>query len=280
MEKSTFPVDDAQLNGWCDEFPDTAQALLCVRYALAFNTMDADWLKGTFASTVTYGSQSVLETLQGQEAVWDYLSGKIRTLRAKPARRPRCELGVSETGRPCVLMYQPQGVYDRTWLDVPLVRVDIKTGVNGLAIEIFMITVVPSPASAKRSGIYPGVKEDVHERARRFIRPGDDYDAGLRFSIFLLDGEMSLDLRMMEESEKVMAAFPGSIRSTLITTQRTLASDELDQAGFIGFPSVAVFWKDEIIFRHEGLAFADHLIPEIQKMTALHVVTAAQENKE
>ena len=160
-----------------------------------------------------------------------------------------------------------------------MVRVDIKTGVNGLAIEIFMITVVPSPASAKRSGIYPGVKEDVHERARRFIRPGDDF-AGLRFSIFLLDGEMSLDLRMMEESEKVMAAFPGSIRSTLITTQRTLASDELDQAGFVGFPAVAVFWRDEIIFRHQGLIPADRLIPEIVKMTALHVVTASQENKE
>jgi hypothetical protein len=278
MEKSTFFVDDARLNGWCKEFSDTAQAALCVRYALAFNAMDAGWLKDTLASTVTYGSQSVLETLQGKEAVWDYLSGKIHSLRSNPKRRPRCELGVSEIGKPCVLMYQPQGAYDRTWLDIPLASVDIKMDNDGLASEIFMITAVPSPASAKRSGIYPGVKEDVHERAKRFIRPGDDY-AGLRFSFFLLDGKMSLDRRMMEESEKVLAAFPGSIRSTLITSQRTSTADELDQVGFVGFPSVAVFWRDEIIYQHQGLIIADSLISEITKMTVLHVVTAAQANR-
>jgi hypothetical protein len=41
-------------------------------------------------------------------------------------------------------MYQPQDAYDRTWLDIPLVSVDIKTDNDGLASEIFMITAVPS----------------------------------------------------------------------------------------------------------------------------------------
>jgi hypothetical protein len=65
-----------------------------------FNAMDAGWLKDTLATTVTYGSQSVLETLHGKGAVWDYLSGKTYSHRSNPKRRPRCELGVSEIGKP------------------------------------------------------------------------------------------------------------------------------------------------------------------------------------
>jgi hypothetical protein len=273
MGKLALSVDDEQLTRWCNQFPKNAQAMLCVRYALAYNTMDVNWLKGTLAPTVTYGSQSVSETLQGKSPVWDYLSGKISHLRTIPERQPRCELGINEMDEPCVLMYQPQGFYDRAWLEVPLARVDIKQGVGGMAREIFMITAVPSPASALRSGIFPGIKKDAHENARRFIRPGNDYK-GLRFSFFLLDGEMQLDRKMLAEAETALAAFPGALKSILITTQRTSAADELDEAGFVGFPSVAVFWQDEIIFRHEGLIASHNLIQKIKEITVLHVHSA------
>jgi hypothetical protein len=156
--------------------------------------------------------------------------------------------------------------------------VAIKSDEDGKASEIFMITVVPSPASAKRSGIYPGVKEAVHERSRRFIRPDNNY-AGLRFAFFLLNGEMPLDRWMMEESAKVLDVFPGSESSVLITTERTSDPDDLDIAGFLGFPAVAVFWRNEIIFRYEGLINADHLISEIQKITVLHMVKNAPKIK-
>jgi len=271
ISKKKLSIDDFQLKQWITQFPDTAQAELCVRYALFFNSLNIDWLLGVLARTVTYGSQSVDETLTGQDSVWEYLAGKIYTLRKKPERRPRCELGINTAEQPCVLMYQPQGIYDRSWLSTPLASVQIKADGKGFAADFFMITAVPCPATAKRSGIYPGVAEPVQERAKRFIRPADDY-TGLRFAYFLLDGEISLDRRMMEESKMVLEAFPGAASSIFLTTKRKSAADEFDRAGFIGFPAIAVSWMGEIIFRHQGLISADRLIPEIKKMTPLHVV--------
>lgn len=266
------PLDDAPVRHWIGQFSQPAQAELCVRYALVFNTLNVNWLAKMFSPQVTYGSQSVFETLNGYKAVWEYLSGKIETLGVKPAVRPRAELASDLDGAPCTLMFQPKGKFDCNWLELPLAYVTFKTDARGLASSIFMVTGVPSPASARRSGIFPGVRDAVHERARQFIRPRDNYQ-GLRFSYFLLDGKMRLDLEMMEVAAKVQEAFPGATSSTLVTTGRTSAADELDEIGFIGFPAVAVYWQGEILFRHEGLVSADFLIEKIKGMTAMHVVT-------
>ena len=271
MTKLQLPLGGDRLSEWIARFPKPSPAEFCVRYALAFNTLKSDWLSGVLAPFVTYGSQSVFETLKGKKQVWDYIAGKIETLSLQADSQPRAELATDFNGNPCVLMYQPKGNYDRTWLNTPLASVEIKVDDQELASEIFMITTVPAPATTERSGIYPGVHDTVHERAKRFIRPQADY-RGLQFSYFLLDGKMRLDLKMVEAAAKVQPAFPGATSSTMITSERTSARDELDEVGFIGFPAVAVYWQGETIYRHEGLVFADSLIAAIKQMTQMHVV--------
>ncbi len=226
---------------------------------------------------MTYGSQAVFEVLEGKARVWEYLAGKIDTLRSKRDRRPRCELGTDSSNKPCVLMFQPQGPYDRAWLDTPLASVECSADENGLATSIFMITSVPPPSLATRSGLYPGVREAVHERARRFIRPGAEYH-GLRFALFLLDGNISLDRMMLEEAETVLAAFPGASRSVFLTSKQTSERDELDELNFAGFPSVAVFWQDEVVYKHEGFIPAQNLIDVVRDMTTLHVISETATN--
>ena len=38
-------LTDGSIKKWCSDFSDTSQAELCVRYALAFNTLDVGWLE-------------------------------------------------------------------------------------------------------------------------------------------------------------------------------------------------------------------------------------------
>jgi len=270
-EHRTSPLEREQIQQWIGQFPNPAQAELCVRYALMFNTLAACWMDGRLSPFVTYGSQSVFETLKGKRHVREYFSGKVENLRASPATQPRAELAVDINGFPCVVMFQPQDDYDRNWLDSPRAYVTFEPDALGLAISIFMITSVPSPASPVRSGIYPGVETAVRERGKGFVRPSDDFE-GMHFSYFLLNGQMRLDQLMMEVAVKVEAAFPGSTRSTMNTANRTSEKDELDEVGFYGFPSVAVYWRDKIVYRHEGLIPAQKLMDEIRKIAALHVV--------
>ena len=272
MSIRPIPTDN-NIQIWCSKFLDRSQAEFCVRYALVFNTLDVGWLEDTLSPSVTYGSQSVLETMVGISRVWEYLTGKMETLCLNHDRQPRCELAICVDGNPCVLMFQPQSAYDRNWLDSPLASLVIKTDDKCLATEFFMITVVPSPSLAERSGIYPGIEEDVHEHAKRFIRPSTDYK-GLRFSYYLLDGKLSLDRRMVEESEQVLKAFPGAERRIIISlAPNSEEYDEILSVGFKGFPSVAVFWKGEIIYRHQGLVLANLLITVIKDTASMYVVT-------
>jgi hypothetical protein len=218
---------------------------------------------------VSYDSQSVLSTLEGLPEVWEYLSGKIRTLKRSQGRQPLCELATSIYGDPCVLVYQPRSTYDANWLNVPVAFMVIKTDDQGLAKEFSLITMAPPPSSAKGSGIWPGAEENVQERPRPALSLKGDYRE-LRFTYYLLNGEMSLDKRAVEESEKVLEAFPGAERRIIIALSPNAEEyDEIRSVGFLGFPSVAVFWKEEAIYRHEGLASAEALITAVKSITTL-----------
>lgn len=78
---------------WRAESNSPASAALCLRYALAFNTLNFQWLDEVLSREVSYESQSVLDKLEGVSAVSDYLRGKILTLR-RTRKTVRCELAM------------------------------------------------------------------------------------------------------------------------------------------------------------------------------------------
>ena len=53
--------DDTRTADWIAASDKPVLARACTRYALAFNTLDRDWLNGLFADDVQYGSQQVFD---------------------------------------------------------------------------------------------------------------------------------------------------------------------------------------------------------------------------
>jgi hypothetical protein len=97
MRLRELPVNDS-ISRWVDEQESADSARACLRYAVAFNSLDASWLENSLSSFVTYDSQSVhingaANPQRRRDAVFSYWSDKIKTLRNCPSRRPRFELG-------------------------------------------------------------------------------------------------------------------------------------------------------------------------------------------
>jgi hypothetical protein len=84
------PAEVAWLQSLTD--PRLGEALL--RYARAFNLLDASWLVDAIADEASYDSQQVFETLRGRAKIARYLGGKITTLQREVAStKVRMELG-------------------------------------------------------------------------------------------------------------------------------------------------------------------------------------------
>lgn len=257
---------------WQTATASRAETFLCLRYALAFNQLDATWLDGALAPEVTYESQSVFDVLTGPDAVMEYLRGKLNTLRQNPDTKVRAELALLPQGRPCVAMFQGRNAYHANWLDQAMAATTFSAGSNGRAVRILMITTVPSPATTRRSGIYPGVDAPPTETPKRFIRPTADYQ-GLRFEVFLLDGQMGLDREMRARMRQALDSFPGAQYLEFNSQQMKVDEHErVGLAGFNGFPGVAAYWREHLIHTHQGLIDDPAYTEEVERATALHVV--------
>jgi hypothetical protein len=276
MRLRELPVNDS-ISRWVDEQESADSARACLRYAVAFNSLDASWLENSLSPFATYDSQSVhingaANPLRGRDAVFYYWSDKIKTLRNNPSRRPRFELATTSLGQPCAAGFQPAGDFYQNWLQKPVVNLALGADIDGLIISALMITVAPDPASCSRSGIFPGIEVPVKETPRNFIRPSSGFE-GLRFSFFLLDGKMRLDKRMVETAQLTLANFPEA-KSKLMIWQEMSDSEmgELTSAQFSGFPAVAVYYLDQCIFRHQGLISPESLTEAVKGVSKLHVV--------
>ena len=129
----------------------------CVRYAMAFNSLDVDWLIGVISPAVKYESQSVFAALVGRNKVMSHLRGKIESIRKSLDTLPRFELANTQSGEPCVAGFQKQGELDNSWLAKPIANVVFQHDENGLISSILIITVPPPPEAAILSGLSPGL---------------------------------------------------------------------------------------------------------------------------
>ncbi len=251
------------VRSWLDAQNSAPLAQACVRYALTVNTLDERWLDGIFTSAVTYESQSSFELFEGRSKVKRYLAGKVELLRERPELTTRYELGILESGEPCVLGFQSAGAHDHNWLERALVAVTFKVDATGLVERVFLITVVPDPAAATRCELYPGVKEEVFERPLSISKEPEDWSA-LLFLVMLNDVSSAQECRMVEEANTAFGLFPGSSLRVIKSVEPSEAMGEsmhktLAKLSFVAFPSIALLWLDEILWRHQGLVDCDTL---------------------
>lgn len=159
---------DPRTTEWIVTSHKPALAEACVRYALAFNTLERAWLAGLLADDVQYGSQQVFDIVHGRTPVCEHLGRKIEALRALPGREPRFELARSPTFGECLAGFERLEAAERNWLARPGLTAVLTVNAAGRVASVMIVTVAPSPAHVQRSGIYPGIGSGtVHEIAQR-----------------------------------------------------------------------------------------------------------------
>jgi hypothetical protein len=148
--------DDESVGRWIHSQDDTALAVACVHYAMAFNSLDESWLDGVLARSITYESQSVFEKLSGRVRVVGHLLAKLEAIQAMTESRPIFEIGL-QSGAPCVIGYQQQEPDDKGWLDKPIANFTFELDEERVIKSILVVTVAPIPSTARGSGVYPGL---------------------------------------------------------------------------------------------------------------------------
>jgi hypothetical protein len=150
----------------------TAEEEACRGLAAMWNLLDPTPFLEILASDVVWESQMVFAPLRGREAVTTYLRGKLETLRSRRMEHRVCaELGrcgseregqasvlSAYPGRPCVIVYQGCDVRQRRPSALALVEVE-----GGLVRRVDLCNIAPSPASAIRTGEFPGLPKSPFE---------------------------------------------------------------------------------------------------------------------
>lgn len=130
-------------------------------YAKTWNTLNSAIIEPYLADDVVYESQKIFTPLVGKDAVYDYLQGKMQTIKKTRYKSDVfAEIGYcgSQDGnkiqvlsasdfRPCVLM--AQGNPDEV---IALVLLETEAGKIK---RIDICTEVPHPSTATRTGEYP-----------------------------------------------------------------------------------------------------------------------------
>jgi len=264
---------------WLQKAKNGALAEICLRYARAINLLDVKWIADSLAASVTLESQSVMERLEGRTAVLSYLDGKIDALRRSPDRAVRAELATDQRGDACVTLFQSSGPVDHNWLSAPVGVMTFKINNQGEAAALFMITAAPAPSSTIRSGMYPGCDSRPVPQPQGLIRPTAGYE-NLELTIYLLDGQMNLDRMMEKEAEDAIGDFPGAtLRRVVWENETEESNNEIGMLAFTGFPSLAVRWKKNVIYRHQGFLRADGIRQALTEIFRLSLVEGDTEKE-
>lgn len=123
-------------------------------YATAWNRLDASILEAFLDDDIRQTSQNVLTDLVGKNEVVDYLRQKMDTIRSSPNSRVFAELGETRSypgytfpPEDCVVVAQGR---KENVLAIVLFEVE-----NEKITQINLCSIVPTPGTAVRHGIYP-----------------------------------------------------------------------------------------------------------------------------
>jgi hypothetical protein len=161
-----------------------------VRYARACNALGTGPIAEGLAPDVTYESRSVFDKLIGADRLLAYWRGKFDSICGSD-RVLAVEFALLPGGQPCAAMYHAVSAEDANWLDVPLAVMTIKTDAECQATSFLMLTCVPSPATARGAGIYPGRTDAPAVQPRRFVRSSPGFGE-ITLYVFYLDGAIGV----------------------------------------------------------------------------------------
>jgi hypothetical protein len=256
-----------EIDKWVSQRDEAERALL-VAYATMFNTLDAEHFVPKLGDLVTYDSQAVFSSMRGMKEVGVYLRLKTQTLKqAGSAAIVRIDVGELPDGRSCAIAYQAQSSIDRGMLDEPVALMLIEALEDGRAGKMDIISVVPSPSSARNTGLFPGLDEKpLQHNKPPLLHPANDYRQ-LQIDLWLLDGKISLDANAEQAAQETLQHFPGaSLRITNSQTASYEEGNELSDTGITGLPAIVVFWNGQIVMKRNGCPSAENLIAAIKNI--------------
>ena len=266
MNSKQKPITPTQEESdWINNHQSEHAAMLW-RYAAMLNTQDTSWLDECIAPNATYSSQSVIEEQGGENRIRDYFTEKLKTIQESGndalVRAALAELPGTGDSNACVAIYQAQSEFDQSAWNTPVCCMDLKV-LNGKITSFFMVTAIPSPASAEVSNLFP--MDSKQPKQRPALIDAVSYHE-LCFSLFLLNGELPIDVLAREQVGLVMQHYSGAVYREIITIPGSLeASSESGELGFVGFPSLAVMLRGKVLYRHTGLIGAERLSNDLKK---------------
>lgn len=252
--------------------PDKTRAFLAVCFSLAYNTLEPSWITDRLACNATYGSQSVSrflphEDLEGRNAIKEYISGKMKTLRDSGEERlVRCELGFSPADNtPCVIVHQREnwtsyGIGDRAmWVDI---IPDEEGNIN----KLFNVTVIPEPASARGTGIFPGVPGEKLKADMGYVPHLLPEKLHLVFKVFLIGKNIPFEETTVNAIEEVIKEYPSAeMRAMCLDTMTEEEFVDAHRCGVVANPTIIVECRGELIMKHVGAIDAKGLREKLKK---------------
>ena len=176
---------------WLSQFRDQDAALHSIRYALAFNSLEAGWLVDQLDDDVVY-TTSIVDNffVRGRDAVRSFLSNRVSTVRAWRHSKPlRVELARNPAdGSPCCLHYQRDNEYSsglgplHYWLSIQ--------SANG-RIRLMDTGIEPSTDTMQASTIFPGFSRSQIACEQRQRPRKVPCGLPLQFEFHIVEGDMS-----------------------------------------------------------------------------------------
>ena len=240
---------------WIGASRDPIRAGLCAQIAAGFNRLDFGCIGDLLADECTYGSQSVLEDLEGREVVAHYLSGKLETLRRSGASvLVRAELAEeSMDGQPCIALYQRKSTFGKSGIGDLIGYTTVESNEAGKVVRFFTVTAVPRPESCRRSGLFPGLDAEAVERDQNFTGAKLPRSEEVTFVLFVIEG-VSICEGMRDSVEVILPDF-----LPIRLGQKTDQDEACYHHSIITFPTLDVVYKEQIVRRVEGYHPADQL---------------------
>lgn len=253
------------VDAWVCEKNSTERKLL-VKYARMFNRLDVNEFIPFLGDFVTYESQSVFDMMRGKPDVTDYFYGKIDAIKCSAnTSLVRADVGEIPGFGDCTLLYQAKSDADRSMLDAPLGAMKIEVDGVGNAAKMLMITVAPSPSSAKGKCLFPGLDGfPMQPKRKPLLHLIEDYGQ-MKIELWLLNGNNHADIQAQSVVNEVIQSFSGAGYREY-SVDDLCAEDilRLQDTGLQGFPGIVAYWKDKLIFRINGCPEAIQLLAKLR----------------
>jgi hypothetical protein len=255
--KPTNPTPK-ELEWITDHGGERSSAELCWRYAAMVNTHDISWIVDCIDEDARYSSQVVYRELEGRQNILRHLEKKLLFSKFSDPHPPKAALADFGRTSPCVAVYQAKSDIEISAWDEPTICMSL-TSENGLITDFFILAVAPTPSEANVAEIFPLISPPLPLKPQALDK--DSYDQ-LSFKLFSFKGESSLERTAKENVLLTMEHFQGA---TFEEVDDTMDNQDAYENGLLGFPSLIIRLRGEVLFRSGGVGSSEKLTKRLQE---------------